>query len=67
MHGRTRTSACIHEDAIYAVGGYDATYMSSVEIYDIKTGGDWTTGPSLNNRRADASVVSFYGQLFGKF
>ncbi|CAB03991.2 Kelch-like protein 10 [Caenorhabditis elegans] len=64
MHGRTRTSACIHEDAIYAVGGYDATYMSSVEIYDIKTGGDWTTGPSLNNRRADASVVSFYGQLF---
>lgn len=61
--GRTRTSAGFHNSKLYVAGGYDSTYMNSVEIFDPEHG-DWKDGPTLQRARADAAVVSCNGELF---
>lgn len=61
--GRTRTSAGFHNSKLYVAGGYDSTYMNSVEIFDPEHG-DWKDGPTLQKARADAAVVSCSGELF---
>ncbi|CAP20540.2 Protein CBG23781 [Caenorhabditis briggsae] len=64
-HGRTRTSAGFHNGKMYVAGGYDSTYMSSVEILDPDRG-DWKDGPPLQRPRADGAVISFLGGFNGK-
>lgn len=61
--GRTRTSAGFHNSKLYVAGGYDSTYMNSVEVFDPEHG-DWKDGPTLQRSRADAAVVSCNGELF---
>ncbi|CAO4380770.1 unnamed protein product [Caenorhabditis nigoni] len=62
-HGRTRTSAGFHNGKMYVAGGYDSTYMSSVEILDPDRG-DWKDGPPLQRPRADGAVISCNGDLY---
>ncbi|CAH8901899.1 RING-type domain-containing protein [Caenorhabditis elegans] len=61
--GRTRTSAGIHNNKMYVAGGYDSTYMNSVEVYDTDQG-EWKDGPSLQRPRADAAVVPCNGEVY---
>lgn len=62
-YGRTRTSAGFHNSKLFVIGGYDSTYMNSVEVFDVDHG-TWKDGPTLQRARADASVVSCNGELF---
>ena len=62
--GRTRTSAGFHNGKMYVAGGYDNTYMDTVEVFD-PDHGDWKDGPPLKRPRADGAVVSCNGELYG--
>ena len=63
MFRRSTLEAVVLEGCIYALGGRDKSYTSSVEKLDI-TSKKWEMVPAMNYKRISFGAVAVHGYIF---
>merc|ERR1719192_285719 len=61
---RCYISTAVHQDKIYAIGGFDGrSRHNSIECYDPKEN-SWTLLPPMTNVRSDGTAVTYGNKIY---